>query len=71
MNVTVSAIEAVCAAGGNPTDRKTIRDAVFNIKNFSGALGTWSFDANGDTSLTDMTYYLVTGGKFTPFGQFK
>jgi branched-chain amino acid transport system substrate-binding protein len=71
MNVTVSAIEAVCAAGGNPTDRKAIRDAVFNIKNFSGALGTWSFDANGDTSLTDMTYYLVTGGKFTPFGQFK
>lgn len=71
MNVTVAAIEAVCAAGGNPADRKAIRDAVFNIKNFSGVLGTWSFDAQGDTSLTDMTYYQVTGGKFVPLGVFK
>ena len=71
MNVTIAAIEAVCAAGGNPTDRKAIRDAVFNIKNFSGVLGSWSFDANGDTSLTDMTYYQVASGKFAAIGQFK
>jgi hypothetical protein len=44
---------------------------VFNIKNFAGVLGTWSFDANGDTSLSDMTYYQVNGGKFAPIGQFK
>ena len=71
MNVTIAAIEAVCAAGGNPTDRKAIRDAVFNIKNFSGVLGSWSFDANGDTLLTDMTYYQVASGKFAAIGQFK
>jgi branched-chain amino acid transport system substrate-binding protein len=71
MNVALKAIEDVCAAGGNPTDRKAVRDAVFAIKNFSGVLGTWSFDANGDTSLTDMTFYLVKGGKYTPYGQFK
>jgi branched-chain amino acid transport system substrate-binding protein len=71
MSVAIAAIEAVCAAGGNPTDRKAIRDAVFNIKNFAGVLGTWSFDANGDTSLSDMTYYQVNGGKFAPIGQFK
>jgi branched-chain amino acid transport system substrate-binding protein len=71
MSVTIAAIEAVCAAGGNPTDRKAIRDAVFNTKNYSGVLGTWSFDANGDTSLSDMTYYQVTSGKFTALGQFK
>jgi len=71
MNVTIAAIEAVCAAGGNPTDRKAVRDAVFNIKNFNGVLGTWSFDANGDTTLTDMTYYQVKGGKYGAVGQFK
>jgi branched-chain amino acid transport system substrate-binding protein len=71
MNVVVAAIGSVCAAGGNPADRKTLNDAVFATKNFSGVLGTWSFDANGDTSLTDMTYYQVTGGKFAPIGQFK
>ncbi len=71
MSVTIAAIESVCSAGGNPTDRKAVRDAVFATKNYSGALGTWSFDANGDTSLTDMTFYQVTGGKFGPVGQFK
>ncbi len=71
MNVALKAIEDVCAAGGNPTDRKAVNDAVFAIKNFSGVLGTWSFDANGDTSLTDMTFYLVKGGKYEAFGQFK
>ncbi len=71
MNVALKAIEDVCAKGGNPTDRKAVNDAVFAIKDFSGVLGTWSFDANGDTSLTDMTFYLVKGGKFEAFGQFK
>ena len=71
MNVTVAAIESVCAAGGDPTDRKAVTTAVMGTKNFSGVLGTWSFDANGDTSLTDMTYYQVTNGKFAAVGQFK
>ena len=71
MNVTLKAIEDVCAAGKDPTDRKAVNDAVFAIKDFSGVLGTWSFDANGDTTLTDMTFYLAKGGKFEAFGQFK
>jgi branched-chain amino acid transport system substrate-binding protein len=71
MNVALKAIEDVCAAGGDPTDRKAVRDAVFAIKNFDGALGTWSFDANGDTSLTDMTFYQVQGGTYVSVGTFK
>jgi branched-chain amino acid transport system substrate-binding protein len=71
MNVALKAIEDVCAAGKDPTDRKAVRDAVFAIKDFNGVLGTWSFDANGDTSLSDMTIYLAKGGKFEAFGQFK
>jgi branched-chain amino acid transport system substrate-binding protein len=67
----IKAIEDVCAAGGDPTNRAAVRDAVFAIKNYSGALGTWSFDANGDTSLTDMTGYVVKAGKYEPVGVLK
>jgi branched-chain amino acid transport system substrate-binding protein len=71
MNVLLKAIEDVCAAGGNPADRATINTAVHSIKDFSGVLGTWSFDANGDTTLTDMTFYVVKSGKYEPVGSFK
>jgi branched-chain amino acid transport system substrate-binding protein len=71
MSVALKAIEDVCAAGGDPTDRAAINTAVFAIKNFDGALGTWSFDANGDTSLTDMTFYQVQNGAYTSVGTFK
>ncbi|MBI1792723.1 MAG: branched-chain amino acid ABC transporter substrate-binding protein [Chloroflexi bacterium] len=71
MNVALKAIEDVCTAGGDPTNRESVRAAVFAIKNFDGALGTWSFDANGDTSLTDMTFYQVKGGKYVSVGTFK
>jgi len=71
MSVALKAINDVCASGGDPTNRKAIRDAVFAIKNFDGALGTWSFDANGDTSLTDMTFYQVKAGAYVALGTFK
>ncbi len=70
-SVVIKAIEDVCAAGGNPTDRAAVRDAVFAIKNYQGVLGTWSFDANGDTTLTDMTGYVVKNGKYEPVGVLK
>ncbi|MCE9646244.1 MAG: branched-chain amino acid ABC transporter substrate-binding protein [Chloroflexi bacterium] len=71
MSVALKAIEDVCAAGGDPTDRAAINSAVFAIKDFDGALGTWSFDANGDTSLTDMTFYQVKDGAYVSVGTFK
>lgn len=71
MNVILKAIEDVCAAGGDPTDRATINKAVFAIKDFSGVLGTWSFDANGDTTLTDMSFYQVQKGSYVAVGTFK
>ena len=58
-NVALAAIDKVCAK-----DRAKIRDAVFATKDFQGILGTWSFDANGDTSLTTMSGSQVKGGKF-------
>ena len=71
MSVALKAIEDVCAAGGDPSDRATLNKAVFAIKNFDGALGTWSFDANGDTSLTDMSFYQVKDGAYVAVGTFK
>jgi branched-chain amino acid transport system substrate-binding protein len=71
IGAVIAGIEKVCAAGGDPTNRAAVRDAVMSIKDFSGALGTWSFDANGDTSLSDMTGYVVEGGAYAPVGTFK
>jgi branched-chain amino acid transport system substrate-binding protein len=71
MNVLIAGIESICAAGGDPSDRRAVTTAVMATRNFSGLLGTWSFDANGDPSLADITFYEVTGGEFAPIGQFK
>src|SRR5512141_426708 len=64
MNVLLKAIEDVCASGGDPTDRAAVTKAVFAIKDFDGVLGKWSFDENGDTTLTSMTIYQVQGGAY-------
>jgi branched-chain amino acid transport system substrate-binding protein len=71
MSVLLQAIENICAAGGDPADRETVRAAVFDIHDFSGVLGTWSFDENGDTSLTNMTFYQVQNGQYVDIGVFK
>ena len=56
------ALEAVRRAGKK--DREAIRAAGLTIKNFDGALGKWSFDKNGDTTLRTMSGNTVKGGKF-------
>ena len=71
MNVVLAAIESVCASGGDPASRKAVRDAVFATKDFSGVLGAWSFDANGDTTLTDMTIFQVRDGSYITVVTFK
>jgi branched-chain amino acid transport system substrate-binding protein len=55
----VDAIGKVCK-----NDRAAIRDAVLATKEFPGVLGTWSFDPNGDTTLTTMSGNQVKDGKF-------
>ena len=56
------ALEAIRRAGKK--DRDAIRAAALSLKNFNGALGKWSFDKNGDTSLRTMSGNTVRGGKF-------
>ena len=70
MGAALKAIEDVCAAGGNPTDRAAITAAVFAIKDYEGALGTWSFDANGDITLPYFVVGQVKDGAYADFGTF-
>lgn len=57
--VVVDAINKVCK-----NDRAAIRDAVMSTKDFKGLLGTWSFDANGDTTLTTMSGNTIKDGRW-------
>jgi branched-chain amino acid transport system substrate-binding protein len=58
----LAALEAIRKAGKK--DRDAIRAACLAIRNFDGALGKWSFDKNGDTTLRTLTVNTVNSGKF-------
>jgi branched-chain amino acid transport system substrate-binding protein len=70
MSAALKAIEDVCAAGGDPTDRAAVNAAVFAIKDFEGALGTWSFNADGDVTLPYFVVGQVQGGAYADYGTF-
>jgi branched-chain amino acid transport system substrate-binding protein len=56
------ALDALRRAGKK--DRDAIRQAVAETKQTEGVFGTWSFDANGDTTLKTMSGNVVKNGKF-------
>jgi branched-chain amino acid transport system substrate-binding protein len=56
------AVDAIRRAGKK--DRGAIREALLATKNYEGILGTWSFDANGDTTSTTVSGREVKNGKF-------
>ncbi len=56
------AIEAIQRAGKK--DRLAILEAVAATRDYDGALGVWSFDGNGDTSLSTMSGLTVREGRF-------
>ena len=66
VNVVLAAIER--AAAKNPADvaalRALVLDEVKATKDYDGVLGKWSFDADGDTSLTVMSGLIIKGGEF-------
>jgi branched-chain amino acid transport system substrate-binding protein len=58
-----AALEAIERAGVK--DRDAIRRAGLAIKDFDkGALGTWSFDENGDSTLTTISGLVIRNGRF-------
>lgn len=64
--VALAALNAACTK-----DRAAIRDAVFAVKDYQGALGTFSIDANGDTTLSTIVGYQVKDGKWNPIKVFQ
>jgi branched-chain amino acid transport system substrate-binding protein len=74
MGAALKAINDACAAGADPADNKAFRAAVtkatFAIKDYQGALGTWSFDENGDITLPYFLVGQVQKGAFVDFGTF-
>jgi len=58
-----AALEAIRLAGIK--DRDAIRKAAIGIKDFDqGAVGTWSFDKNGDSTLGTISGIRIHNGKF-------
>jgi branched-chain amino acid transport system substrate-binding protein len=74
MGAALKAIDDACAAGATPSDSKAFRAAVtkatFAIKDFEGALGTWSFDENGDITLPYFLVGQIQKGAYVDFGTF-
>lgn len=56
------ALEAIKKAGKK--DRAAIVDAALGLRDYEGALGKWSFDANGDTTLRTISGSVVKDGDF-------
>ncbi|MFM7050613.1 MAG: ABC transporter substrate-binding protein, partial [Planctomycetota bacterium] len=63
-NVVLAAMERLHKAGGK-LDRASVLAEVGRTKDFTGALGVWSFDENGDTTNRTMSVNTVKDGKFT------
>ena len=66
MSVVITAINKVCKK-----DRAAILDAMLGTKNFKGVLGTWSFSASGDTTLSDMKGNRIVKGVWVETGLLK
>jgi branched-chain amino acid transport system substrate-binding protein len=65
-NVMLDAIEKASEeAGGDVPDRQAVIEQIFATEDYQGALGTWSFDEDGDTTLTELSVQRVENGEFT------
>jgi branched-chain amino acid transport system substrate-binding protein len=56
------ALDALKRAGAKANDRAAVVKALLSTKDKKSVLGTYSIDANGDTSLTDYGLYVIKNG---------
>jgi branched-chain amino acid transport system substrate-binding protein len=61
-NVMLDAIEKASKEG--EVTREAVLQHIFATEDFDGVLGTWSFDEDGDTSLTELSVQRVENGQF-------
>lgn len=62
-NVLLDAIENAYNAAGEVTREGVLRE-LSATQDYDGVLGTWSFDENGDTTLTELSGNRVQNGEF-------
>jgi branched-chain amino acid transport system substrate-binding protein len=62
-NVMLDAIER--ASENGEVSRETVLQEIFATEDYEGVLGTWSFDEDGDTTLTELSVQKVEDGEFT------
>ena len=62
-NVLLDAIDRAYRADGRVTREGVVRE-LFATRDYDGVLGTWSFDEDGDTTLTKLSGQRVENGKF-------
>jgi branched-chain amino acid transport system substrate-binding protein len=65
MSLMLSAITRSTDHGTAPAVRAKVRAAIFDTRNRRSVLGTYSIDANGDTSLRRYGVYAISGGQLT------
>ncbi len=63
-NVVLDAIERAYDENGEVT-REGVLEQLFATEDYEGVLGTWSFDEDGDTTLTELSGQRIEGGEFT------
>lgn len=63
-NVMLDAIERASEADGEVTRENVLRE-VLATEDYDGILGTWSFDEEGDTTLSELSVQRVEDGEFT------
>ena len=56
-------LDSVAAAGGDGNDREAVTAELLGTKDRKGAIGTYSIDAQGDTSITDYGVYRIDDGE--------
>jgi branched-chain amino acid transport system substrate-binding protein len=61
-NVMLDAIERASKEG--EVTREAVLQQIFATEDFNGVLGTWTFDKDGDTSLTELSVQRVENGQF-------
>lgn len=63
-NVMLDAIERAAEEAGGTPERQAVVEQLFATEDYEGVLGTWSFDEEGDTTLSELSVQRVENGEF-------
>jgi branched-chain amino acid transport system substrate-binding protein len=61
MSLLLDSLDRASDSGSSKVSRQAVVDALFKTKDRDSVLGTYSIDANGDTSIEDYGLYALDG----------